>query len=238
LKEDRFSDFSIDNSAKKLFNGKWKAHTQLLAAHKQAIENKHLGKKGEWLKKAFKSDVVPTQPPEEFESDEAADAGVTKAPPESFTFDTEPKKTKKGATPPRTGKKAVDDSESESSDTHEKSDSEELLSAASQRVQGTYFVCCFTYFFYTYTISLHTTDKGKQPPNKKAKTTHPAVTSVAAKKKAKKTPNKALGNTFLFVRCEHCNQTQTPKKPCKLEYPTIKIYRKYINGVLIQTSLQ
>ena len=87
LKEEQFCDFGVDAQAKKLFAGHWKGHTQLLAAHKHAMTNKQLGKKGDWLKKAFKSELQSTQTALfEEEDEQATSSTVTSAQPEAFAF--------------------------------------------------------------------------------------------------------------------------------------------------------
>ena len=87
LKEDKFSDFSVDTMAARLFGGKWRPHQQLLDAHKDAQKKKKLSTTGNWLKEVFKSDVAETQ-----DSASSSPAGSllpspdeTEA-PESFSF--------------------------------------------------------------------------------------------------------------------------------------------------------
>lgn len=142
FKEEKFSDFSEDNTCKRLFQNKWKPQRQLLAAHKQAMKDKALKKNGDWLKKAFKTDVVATQSP-------LVAAGSVHPPepltnvvvPDAFAFKPNVDKQQKGnktsvVAKPKGGKRNVDEVDS-SDDNESCPESPEVLSTASQRVQGT-----------------------------------------------------------------------------------------------------
>ena len=54
LKEEKFSDFSVDASCKKLFKDTWKKHPALLKAHSKAMKEKQTGKKVTGSKNASK----------------------------------------------------------------------------------------------------------------------------------------------------------------------------------------
>ena len=142
FKEEKFSDFSQDPTCQRLFQGKWKPQKQLLAAHKTAMKDKTLKKTGDWLKKAFKTEIVATQSPlvaagSIHPSQPLTDAVV----PAAFAFTTNvdrQQKTNKTSVvaKPKGGKRNAD--EVDSSDDNERCpESPELLSTASQRVQGT-----------------------------------------------------------------------------------------------------
>ena len=142
FKEENFSDFSEDTACKRLFANKWKPQRQLLAAHKQAMKDKALKKNGDWLKKAFKTDVVATQSPQVATGSVHPPEPLTNVVvPEAFAFKPNVDKQQKGkktsvVAKPKGGKRNVDKVDS-SDDNESCPESPEVLSTASQRVQGT-----------------------------------------------------------------------------------------------------
>ena len=142
FKEEKFSDFSEDTACKRLFANKWKPQRQLLAAHKQAMKDKALKKNGDWLKKTFKTDVVATQSPQVATGSVHPPEPLTNVVvPEAFAFKPNVDKQQKGkktsvVAKPKGGKRNVDKVDS-SDDNESCPESPEVLSTASQRVQGT-----------------------------------------------------------------------------------------------------
>ena len=141
LKEDRFSDFSNDATAKKMTNPTWTTHSGLLTAFKDAIRSKKLGKKGEWLKKLVKTELQETQLPEEVElfPEQAGDKSDV---PESFGYTRSDKNPGVQEAPEKkAGKEPVSDEDEKQAPEvtyvdDEDDDEEEMGIASQQAFQG------------------------------------------------------------------------------------------------------
>ena len=148
LKEEKFSDFSVDASCTKLFKGTWKKHSALLKAHSKAMKDKQTGKKGDWLKKCFKTDVLATQNP--YDSPQQPDVEEvqpqTATAPASFSFDKEKGSTPR--TPPRTASKRAVEESSDEGGIIEVELSQDVLGPQSQRIESTHFGC--VHFFLSF----------------------------------------------------------------------------------------
>ena len=76
LKEERFSDFETDPTAKKMTTPAWKTNSTVKTAFNVALDGNKLGKKGEWLKKVSLSEILETQ----------AEAELDEEAPDSFGY--------------------------------------------------------------------------------------------------------------------------------------------------------
>ena len=157
LKEDKFSDFSVDTMAGKLFGGKWRPHQPLLDAHKEAQKKKKLSSQGNWLKDVFKSDVLETQ-----DSASSSPAGSLlttpgdTAPPEGFSFLTHKEIAVIRDATIYANKKSVEHSDDEEEDDdyrhNEQTPASPTLGLASQRVASTHFDLLLVFLLFSQSV--------------------------------------------------------------------------------------
>ena len=116
------------------------------------MAQKQTGKKGDWLKKCFKTDVLATQNP--YDSPQQPDVEEVQpqaaTAPASFSFDKE--KESNPSTPPRTASKRPVEESSDEDEIAEMPLSQDVLGPSSQRIESTHFGC--VHFFFTFFITV------------------------------------------------------------------------------------
>ena len=136
LKEERFSDFSVDNTCQAMFQNKWRSNKAVIDAHKEAAKGKKLGKAGDWLKKTFKSDVIATQDPAA--ESPAPAATMTLLAPEAFQFNKGAPRGSNNTAAQRKSKQPIEDSEDDEVEeaATEPPASPDVMTMASQRIHS------------------------------------------------------------------------------------------------------
>jgi hypothetical protein len=161
LKEERFSDFSVDNTCQAMFQNKWRSNKAVIDAHKEAAKGKKLGKNGDWLKKTFKSDVIATQDPAAESPVQAPPAAtITLLAPEAFQFNKGAPRGSNNTAAQRKSKQPIEDSEDDEVEeaATEPPASPDVMTIASQKIHSKCYafrICVTHVVIFTRFISVY-----------------------------------------------------------------------------------